>query len=796
MSTYSNVDTILTPSLIDISPVTEPSPIKQEFTSPIGSFENIPLSPIPGNFPPISNITTPPIPGNFPPISNITTPPIPVNYQSLSNITTPPIPVNYQSLSSITTAPIIPEPISRFNSTEQQMSVPKVSSPSIVFSETNISENYRTPVIPIASPPASPVELLSTIAFNKKMNQGYNQSSIGPLPNKPIPAFAPPKNIDVSVQMNQTLKSQLKSADIDIRGKAVNALEKMIVKMQGHCPDDIVDNLRIRTFQLDANTIDTYLNTAGRYDHDYQDGMGCLIDALVSQEDIIPDIRLRRWITDISRIGGASAEGMAFKLQSGPYPLYVIKVAADPNDDTLPHEAIVGMGAINKLRNRIPNFMHTYGAFMCSPPILDDNGKVVAWCPAKTNSISYLVLENIQDGEALGSVIWDLDENEYLQIYLQILNALNLAYKEFDYTHYDLHANNVLIQTLSYDISVPLYNPNGGIVYIKTRRLARIIDYGFSHIYLQGQHFGKYELEHVSVYPEESFPMHDAYKVLLSSYYYSLNQIKNNTIVQQRTLSPISQVVNNIYSFFKEGKTAEERLKERNSKQWSDYFQPSDIHKSTKLDTLLSFILSKYSPYFISSDQPTDAISTICEDNCIDWDAFIQQVFNQTRLPTTLEDYCQAYTAIEKLSSNDYKVELRKWLQQFNTDVAYNNEKDPMLNKLNDSIVSINTIQLLTIDDPNFNANIYINELRKLVKLRSEINYIKAWLTSAICSFNINQRLAYISEDIKAFIRGINDTKQRVDDFKKIINYNISTDTVGDIINIPDIKIMHNIILS
>src|SRR5690606_21579196 len=132
-------------------------------------------------------------------------------------------------------------------------------------------------------------------------------------------------------------------------------------------------------------------------------------------------------------------EGMAFKLESNSYPLYVIKVAADPTDDSLPHEALGGMGAINTLRNRVPNFMHTYGAFMYAPPILDSNGKVASWCPAKTGEITYLVLENIQSAVPLKDLVWNMTDAEFLQVYLQILNALNVAYKDFDYTHYDLH---------------------------------------------------------------------------------------------------------------------------------------------------------------------------------------------------------------------------------------------------------------------------------------------------------------------------------------------------------------------
>ena len=105
---------------------------------------------------------------------------------------------------------------------------------------------------------------------------------------------------------------------------------------------------------------------------------------------------------------------------------------------------------------------------------------------------------------------------EFLQIYLQVLNPLNLAYKKFDFTHYDLHSENVLIQELPYPISIPFYHPDGRTLYLRTNFLARIIDYGTAHVKIEGQHFGVFRAENRGqIFPDRSFPMHDAYKLLL-----------------------------------------------------------------------------------------------------------------------------------------------------------------------------------------------------------------------------------------------------------------------------------------
>ena len=716
---YSHVDTVLTPSLIDISPIRDLD-IPQGVMQPMGSDTQINISPTPGVFPSISNTTQSSYLYNSD------------RYAMMAN---PPPEINIDQL------------------------------------------------------PSSPLER-SSLSLDSR-NGGFPSRDL-----ENIPGLAPAKNINVDAASTITLKEQLKHKDVLVRETALKILEKRIIMMQGKCPDNIVDNLRVRIFQLDTSMISNYLNDSGRYDHSYQDGMGCLIDALISNDGILPDIRLRRWITDINRVGGASAEGMAFKLESSSYPLYVIKVAADADNDTLPHEALVGMGALNKLRDRVPTFMHTYGAFMCAPPVLNSEGQVISWCPSKTNSITYLVLENIQDAVSLKSLAWDLNDSEFLQIYLQILNALNVAYQEFDFTHYDLHDNNVLIQILPYYVSVPLYLQDGGIYYIKTRHLARIIDYGMSHIYLQGQHFGKYNLEYAGVDAESSFPMHDAYKILLFTYASSLQRNSPGNRPERRTSSGFSNVANGIYQFFNENKTIDTRVIERQQNSRGDYYQPSESYKNITFDDIISFIISSYQMDFITSEIPIDTINTVCNDICLGWNEFTQHVFSQSRLPTTLEDYCQAEMAIDNLSNNRNKSELQKWIRQFNVENAYNSEKDTILNKLNTAILELNNVSLLTTNVSSFNYETYKQNLQILVRIRSQLLNVQIWIAATVCAFNRKSILSYISDDIKQILKGLNEAKARLIDYQNIIKFNMGSASNAQDTFTQEIDLLHDIIMT
>lgn len=643
---------------------------------------------------------------------------------------------------------------------------------------------YQVPTIfdrslVITQRPESPLTALS-VAKNKNILS--TQSSLGPIPIDSVPAFAPVKLIAVSNVTASTIRDGLKSSNDKIKRKALESLENAIISSQGSCPKNIVDSLKIQTFQLDPVKMDSYLNGPAVFDHEFQDGMGCLIDALVADQGPYPAARLHRWISNIKRIGESSSEGMAFQMNSGSVPLYVLKVTSDPQDDNLAHEALIGMGALNRLRDKVPNFMHTYGAFYCSPPVMDANGNVTSWCPTKTNAITYLVLENIREARSLKAMLPILSKSEFIQIYLQILNALNVAYKEYDFTHYDLHSGNVLIQTLSYDIAIPLYNPLGGVSYIKTRYLARIIDYGMSHIYLQGQHFGRYGTEFAGVDANSSFPMFDAYKLLLFS------------ALEAGSNSEVKDVASKIYAFFNENKSVDERLKERTTSK-SDYFQPDKSQKSRTLDSLIEFILNRYTLKFVTLDQPIDALSTICQDNCVDWDSFNKIVFDRYKLPATLEDYCAAREAVKSLASNSHKTEIDTWLDQFNQEAVYTNERDIMINRFNIMINAINMVNLNIVTDHDFVLTKYINSLNDIAKIKEMYAEIEHWIQNLACVFNTPEKQQFILTDLSELLSVSETITTRLNEFQDIIQYNITNDTRKKL-NYNRVRILHSIILN
>jgi len=396
----------------------------------------------------------------------------------------------------------------------------------------------------------------------------------------------------------------------------------------------------------------------------------------------------------------------------------------------------------------------------------------------------------------LSKLAWNLNPDEFLQIYLQILNALNVAYKEFDYTHFDLHADNVLIQVLPYDVNVPFYAPDGRIMYIKTNYLARIIDYGMSHVLLQGQHFGKYGLDTYNVFAEESFPMHDAYKLLLFTYAASLNKSQNGVVVNTRPRSSITSVANTIFDFFNENITAEERIDERFDDPHSDFFQAPTKLKGITLDEFITYLFSKFSFNFMSNTESTDAISTVCGDKCVNWTDFSRRVFDRFKLPETLEDYCQAEAAIFNLSQDKNKDELYKWLNQFDVQKRYAIERTTASDKINNVITKLNSANLEVILSPKFDQNVYLEQLTNLAKIRSEALSVQIWLQYAGCAYNKLSKPKSIESDIALFKESLALIKKSLGFYRDIVKYNVANDKRRLLVDDIDIQILHKLLLS
>jgi len=190
---------------------------------------------------------------------------------------------------------------------------------------------------------------------------------------------------------------------------------------------------------------------------------------------------LRVIISAIEELSQAGAFGKVWDtIIKGLKGLLYLKTVKDPERDPINHEFFIGY-CLNSLRPLIPNFMYVYGRFFCNKP---ENGNRVCPIPSDEGlSYNYLMMESIKPGISLMQAVVDFNFEQFMSVYLQIISAVGMAYERFDFTHYDLHSSNVLIQGLPTGEPIFIkYSLGGNEFYIKSGVIAKIIDYGLSHI--------------------------------------------------------------------------------------------------------------------------------------------------------------------------------------------------------------------------------------------------------------------------------------------------------------------------
>jgi len=148
----------------------------------------------------------------------------------------------------------------------------------------------------------------------------------------------------------------------------------------------------------------------------------------------------------------------------------LLKQAPLDGRDNFQNEFEVGY-RLNRLRNKSPNFVFTYGVGM-----------------------GHILLEYIP-GFPIGSYRGSF--RKLLGYVLQTIFALKYAYDILGFTHHNLHRQNVILKKLPQKMRVPYY-VDGQIVYFETDRIPVIIDFGRSYTHKIGGHY----LPSRGVYPK------------------------------------------------------------------------------------------------------------------------------------------------------------------------------------------------------------------------------------------------------------------------------------------------------
>lgn len=235
----------------------------------------------------------------------------------------------------------------------------------------------------------------------------------------------------------------------------------------------------------------------------------CLIEKLFEKTGIRFDKgffkvkkSIRKWISEYES-GKIANKVYPYSFDENLSSDMIVKV--EDKEDAI-REYYVGM-QINKLLEQVPNFVYTFGAIK--------SGNV------KDKNVA-LILQHL-NAKSLSDVLEEMtDVSEFLELYCQLLIALELAQRECSFCHYDLHTDNVLVLELkkehSYTVSF-----ESKTFKVKTKRIPIIIDFGLSSVYTKYV-VGNNDLRYAGIYTT-GISGEDMYKLLFTSTYSCNDQV-------------------------------------------------------------------------------------------------------------------------------------------------------------------------------------------------------------------------------------------------------------------------------
>lgn len=361
----------------------------------------------------------------------------------------------------------------------------------------------------------------------------------------------------------------------------------------------------------------------------------------LSNDDKIPSTKFRNFFSELQKVGDDSYFGTALLSMSKDLSV-IIKVPDMFTQETVLHEMFVGICELNKLRRLCINFAYVLGGLFCSP-ILTKDKRVEGFCtvPLKEGkgSIPYVIYENINDSISLRELFkFELTVEDYIGIIAQILLALDIAYKECDFTHFDLHLRNIMIRPMD-DYAILRF----GEYYVKTRFIAFFIDYGLSHVKHLGIDIGSPVQAYPGVDYSKSNPFYDIH-MLFMSFSAMLPKLEE----MKSLLLWLANVLHSVEVGFPDLISVPEVIK---------FFEGNNIHlkHNFSVDYMMVFdkLLRKFP--FAATTKLEDFPRMFCEDdNCFNKETIIEKTIMSLPSKIVCIDYEELIDAI----NGDYKGEI------------------------------------------------------------------------------------------------------------------------------------------
>lgn len=457
--------------------------------------------------------------------------------------------------------------------------------------------------------------------------------------------------------------------------KETLAREKTIIDQNQSCPIATLNKLKSNLFKINDDVLIKNLNQYF-YDPAVMEAATCIINSITYSND---NDLIKEFLSNMRQIGTESVEGYALRAGLGTTDHgLIVKVARNEQADNLQHEYFVGAMCLNKLRlNSVSlNFAYILDLFKCSLPVIDNDKNIVSYCNLKDAKNNYVVYEDINPAISFKEYMEkpEVEFTEWLNIFMQVLLGLSEAQKYFDFTHYDLHYENVLIRDLPAKQKMYLQYP-GQAEFILADKIATIIDYGRSHVKYQHQNYGFSNFEKYGVYADKSFPMYDVFKLLVFSIFTYVHKVNGDkTSPSYATLEKLVQ----IYNYFSNYKSVDQLFAELNDVAMTSSLLDLNYMPISYLE-FINYLKSLFQMDFIYKNV-TDTNNILnCKSNPTICKNHNVNLFKADVVPTNVADVKRYVEANGSITNSQYNELKTKGFNEYNILVREINKMDSFI---------------------------------------------------------------------------------------------------------------------
>ena len=489
------------------------------------------------------------------------------------------------------------------------------------------------------------------------------------------------------------------------------------------------------------------------YDNDSQEAVACVLRAITQDEDIAPiSIKLKNFIESLTSLKPFSDLYFA-KLRDAPR--YLLLKASMNFESSFTHEYFVNIRCTNKLRSFVPNFIYSYCIVKCTLPIIDTHHNVSSFMTRNVEKMNYLVLEDVK-GESLTLKLNNCTYDEFMNYYMQILCALDVASYRFDFTHYDLTPDNIIIRELKYEDFYISYD----FGYLACNRLASIFNFEKSHIAYGGANYGYFSSD-VGINSKLSNIIGDAYQLLMTS-----------LEIMSKNNKPCFQKCKILRRFFGD----EEAIEAINSEKTYNFRLPHQTNKikysSIKVSIYIKWIIEKLN-YRVFEEMKSLPIKVL---NCLDQSCYTKKRFyndigvtnSGPIIGQNIDTIPKLYIATHKLINNE--KQLIPILRQFNYNIIYPQFIDELEKEIKEGVRDLRKIKRISLRGISQNSLLNVKTLMSFQEFIAGVShiydkwvYLEFLIKSAdyvLKLFNLKifeSSLKYIKEEYNNVSRRLND---------------------------------------